>query len=170
MCWKNDSEYFKLQISQEDITVYKVISWKLETHYLTSWFSNYNYQDAFKSIQYSKISFEEINNYVFGTDGFHSYIMLPYIYNDGISTSNSLYKRGRSKIPVVVKCHIPKNVLYASNGKESISSAIKFDKIIPISELVHVIGTTQDLNFEKEYNDVYEYLCTIVNSNKKELI
>jgi hypothetical protein len=170
MCWKNDLEYFKLQISKKDIGVYKVICWDTKIHYLRSWFYKCNYLDAFKSAQYSKISFEEVYNFVMGSEGFHSYIMLPYIYNDGISANYSFYKRYSSRIPLVVKCYIPKNALYASNGKEVISSAIKFEKIIPISELVHVIGTTQDLNFEEEYNDAYEYLCAIINSNKKELI
>jgi hypothetical protein len=169
MCWKGNSKLFSLQVTQEDIPVYKVISYDIRIGNLRAWFGCYLYDEAFKVTQHSEISFTATDNgYIEGNRGFHAYEVKPCFYKDGIFADNyverdipgTVYYEGDCGFPLVVKCHIPKGALYASNGKETISTAIKFDEIVSVEALDIVAINERTQTIINRYKAIYNHVKT----------
>ncbi len=166
MCWEVKPQQFKLQITQEDIPVYKVIRHK--GGHIYSWNTLYCYDDTFALTQYSRISFEEGDDgYICGYEGFHAYEIMPQFFDSGI-LAGTIYREKFNGSPLVVKCYIPKGALYATNGKETISSEIKFDKLISAETLVICPGTGDRSEVYKRYEKAYKQAKGIIDTIKNE--
>lgn len=166
MCWICKPQLFKLQVAQEDVPVYKVVRGLAE--HIVAWYVPYIYNKAFAVTQHSEVSFTTGHDgYIIGNKGFHAYEIMPYLYGEGI-LAGTIYREKFNAIPLVVKCHIPKGALYATNGVETISSAIKFDTFISAKALMFFPGTEQDQEFIERYEKARERAKNIIDGIKNE--
>lgn len=166
MCWICKPQLFKLQVAQEDVPVYKVVRGLAE--HIVAWYVPYIYNKAFAVTQHSEVSFTNGNDgYIVGNKGFHAYEITPCLYNEGILAC-TIYREKFNATPLVVKCHIPKGALYATNDVETISSAIKFDTFISAEALVLCPGAEKDQEFIGRYEEARERAKNIIDSIKNE--
>ena len=166
MCWISKPQLFKLQVAQEDVPVYKVV--RSSEGHIVAWYVPRIYNEAFAVTQYSEVSFTNGHDgYIVGSKGFHAYEIMPCLYNEGILAC-TIYREKFNAIPLVVKCHIPKGALYATNDVETISSAIKFDTFISAEALVRCPGTEKDHEFIWRYKEACKKAKNIIDSIKNE--